>query len=178
MRAVAGCNWGADKQALIDIYRSMMRSTIHYGCIVHGAAAKTSLLQSDRLQYKALRLCIGAVKSSPINAVLIEAGETPLEIRREKLALSHWVRLQGSGEVNITNRILQDCWEYAKFQGRGFGRTSKERTRACGVETITFAKATPFSVPPWLSPEAKINMSIVERNKEWQINEVGIKTSI
>jgi len=93
--------------------------------------------------------------------------------------LSYWVRLQGSGEENITNRILQDCWEYAKFQGRGFGWTSKERTRAYGVETITFAKATPFSsVPPWLFPEAKIDMSIVKRKKEWQINEVGIKTSM
>ena len=83
LRAVAGCNWGADKQAFIDMYRSMMRSTIDYGCIVYGAAAKTSLLKMDRIQYKALRLCIGAIKSSPINAVLIEAGETPLEIRRE-----------------------------------------------------------------------------------------------
>ena len=155
LQAVAGCNWGADKQALINIYRSMMRSTIDYGCIVYGAAAKTSLLKMYRIQYKALRLCIGAIKSSPINAVLIEAGETPLEIRREKLALSYWVRLQGSGEENISNRILQDCWEYAKFQGRGFGWTSKERTRAYGVENITFAKATPFSSgPPWLSPEA------------------------
>ena len=26
LRAVAGCNWGADKQALIDMYRSIMRS--------------------------------------------------------------------------------------------------------------------------------------------------------
>ena len=115
-----------------------MRSTIDYGYIVYGATAKTSILlllllllllqkKMDRLQYKALRLCIGAIKSSPINAVLIEAGETPLEIRREKLALSYWVRLQGSGEGNITNRILQDCWEYTKFQGRGFGWTSKER---------------------------------------------------
>ena len=44
LQAVAGCNWGADKQALINIYRSIMRSTIDYGCIVYGAAAKTSLL--------------------------------------------------------------------------------------------------------------------------------------
>ena len=43
LQAVAGCNWGADKQALIDIYRSIMRSTIDYGCIVYGAA-RTSLL--------------------------------------------------------------------------------------------------------------------------------------
>ena len=79
-----------------------MRSTIDYGCIVYGAAAKTSLQKVDRVQCRALRLCIGAIKSTPINAVLIEAGETTLELRREKLALAYWVKLKGSGEENPT----------------------------------------------------------------------------
>lgn len=38
---MAGYDWGDDKQSLIDIYRAIMRSTIDYGCIVYGAAAKT-----------------------------------------------------------------------------------------------------------------------------------------
>lgn len=43
LRAVVGCDWGADKQSLIDIYRACMRSSIDYGCIVYDAAAKTTL---------------------------------------------------------------------------------------------------------------------------------------
>lgn len=101
-----------------------MRATIDYGCIVYGAAAKTSLEKVDRLQYRAPRVCIRAIKSTPINAVLIEAGETPLHFRREKLALAYWVKLKGSGEENSSKKTLQDCWEYSKFQGCGFGGKS------------------------------------------------------
>lgn len=43
LRAVAGYDRGAEKHSLIDIHRSCMTSSIDYGCIVYGAAAKTSL---------------------------------------------------------------------------------------------------------------------------------------
>lgn len=86
-----------------------MRLTVDYGCILYGATAKTSLEKVDRPPYKALQLCIGAIKSTPDNRVLIEAGETPLEFRREKLAIAYWVRLKGSGEENPTKKTLQDC---------------------------------------------------------------------
>ncbi len=48
-----------------------MRSAIDYGCIVYGAAAKTLLEKNNRLQYGALPVCIRAIKSTPINAILI-----------------------------------------------------------------------------------------------------------
>ena len=69
MRALSGYTWGADKQAFIDIYRALMRSAIDYGCFVYGAAAKTHLNKIDRIQSKALRLSIGAMRSMPSNAV-------------------------------------------------------------------------------------------------------------
>lgn len=59
----------------------------------------------NRLQYRALHVCIGAIKSTPINAILIEAGETPLE-RREKVALAYWIRLKGSGKENPTKKTI------------------------------------------------------------------------
>ena len=46
-----------------------MRSAIDYGCFVYGAAAKTHLNKIDRMQSKALRLSIGAMSSTPSNAV-------------------------------------------------------------------------------------------------------------
>lgn len=118
---MAECDWGADKNSLIDIYRACMRSSIDYGCIVYGAAAITSLGKINRLQYRAFCVCIGAIKSTPVNAILIEAGETPLKLRREKLALAYWIRLKGSGKENLAKETIKDCWEYSKFQGHGFG---------------------------------------------------------
>ena len=102
-----------------------------------------------------------------------------MELRREKIALAYWVRLKGSGEGNVTNKTLQECWEYSKFQGRGFGWTSKGKIRTYGMHELEFSPSNPFSsVPPWLFPIVNIDVSIVEKKREWQINEVGFKTSL
>lgn len=152
LRAVAGCDWGADRQLLINIYRACLRSSVDYGCVVYGAAAKTILGKINRLQYRALRVCIRAVKTTPINAILIEAGEMPLELRREKLA--YWIRLKGSGKENPAKETIQECWEYSKFQGLGFGWTREMRVREYEMETLDFTMVNPVSsIPPWLFPE-------------------------
>ena len=93
---VSGYEWGANRQLLMDIYRALIRTTIDYGCIVYGTAAKTCLQRLDRIQYLALRICIGAFKSPSVCVLLVEAGEMPLDIRHNKLSLAYWVeRLRG-----------------------------------------------------------------------------------
>lgn len=91
MRSVSGYQWGADKQSLLDIYRALIQSCIDYGCIdygcmVYGAAAKSILEKLDRIQFRALRLSIGAVKITPTDALLVEADELPLYLRCSKLS--------------------------------------------------------------------------------------------
>lgn len=109
MRSVSGYQWGADKQSLLDIYRAVIRSSIDYDCMVCGAAAKSILEKLDRIQFRALRLSIGAVKTTPTNALLVEADELPLYLRRSKLSLAYWVKLKGSGEEQPATKVLCDC---------------------------------------------------------------------
>ena len=63
---VTGHSWGAEKQSLIYIYKVMMRSTIDYGCIL---ACKTSLKKIERMQFKALRIALGAFRTTPTSAL-------------------------------------------------------------------------------------------------------------
>lgn len=51
---------GADRQFLLNIYRTLMRSSVDYGCFVYGSAAFTSLLCLDKMQARALMMCDGA----------------------------------------------------------------------------------------------------------------------
>ncbi len=50
------------------------------------------------MQAKALRLILGAVKTTPIAATQVESSELPLYLRREKLALAYWINLQRQRE--------------------------------------------------------------------------------
>ena len=47
----------------IYIYVALVRARIDYGCVVYGSAAKTVLAELNVAQARALRLCLGAVKS-------------------------------------------------------------------------------------------------------------------
>jgi hypothetical protein len=38
IKVVANTKWGADKNTLLYLYRSLIRSKLDYGCIVFGAA--------------------------------------------------------------------------------------------------------------------------------------------
>lgn len=50
--------------------------------MAYGSAAPTVIKKLDVVQAKALRICSGAFRTTPIPALLIEMGEVPLEIKR------------------------------------------------------------------------------------------------
>lgn len=79
MRAIPGKEWGAERDS-ITIYQALIRSTVDYGCMIYGSASESLLKKLDRIQYRALRICLGAVKTTPVNALLVEANEMPFEI--------------------------------------------------------------------------------------------------
>ncbi|XP_026479951.1 uncharacterized protein LOC113386381 [Ctenocephalides felis] len=85
LRLLAKTWWGADPQICINIYKSIIRSVIDYGSYIYGQGAKSLMEKLDRMQYAALRVCIGAMRSTPTNALLVETGEPPLSIRRTML---------------------------------------------------------------------------------------------
>ena len=77
--------WGGHPSICLMIYKSLIRSIIDYGSILYGNASKYELANIDRLQYKAIRVSLGLMMSTPTNSLLVEAGELPLKFRRNNL---------------------------------------------------------------------------------------------
>lgn len=48
MRAVAGYDWGSDRQTLLCIYQALIRSFLDCGCFVYGSAARTELQRLEK----------------------------------------------------------------------------------------------------------------------------------
>ena len=96
LKVVAHKDWGADCATLLKLYRSHIRSKLDYGCIVYGSSRNSYLLSLDRVQNAALRLCLGAFRTSPIPSLQVETNEPPLTLRREKLALQYIVKLKSN----------------------------------------------------------------------------------
>ena len=70
LRVLAHTSWGADQETLLHLYRSLIRSKLDYGCIVHGSARGSYLRMLDPL-----RLCLGAYRTSPASSLCVEANE-------------------------------------------------------------------------------------------------------
>ena len=126
MRCLVGYDWGADI-ALKAIYTGLVRSVLDYGCVVYGSAANTSLRKIDNIQYQALRVCTGAIKTTPTAALQVEMGEMPLELRRVQLSLNYWINLRGHSQDHPAQSTLKPCWEKERRETKSFGWTANQR---------------------------------------------------
>ena len=89
LRVVAHTDWGADKLTLLKLYRSLVRSILDYGCFIYGSARKSYLRCLDSIHHLGLRLALGALRTSPVESLYVEANEAPLS-----LALQYHTKLQ------------------------------------------------------------------------------------
>ena len=60
---------------------------------MYGSARDSYLRMLDPIQNHALRLCLGAYRTSPASSLCVEANEPPLYFRRKKLSLQYCLKL-------------------------------------------------------------------------------------
>ncbi len=167
MRMITGHNWGADRQSLINIYKALIRANIDYGIIVYNMVCKTRLEKIYRIQYSALRIAIGAMRTTPTSDLLVEPEEAPLKLRFIKLSLTYWVRLISSNS-NPATSVLHECWEYHK-KAKGFGWNINNIAEQFGIKEFDFSPAIALSeVPPWMLPFTVINTELLKEKREYQ----------
>ena len=117
MKYVSFGKMGADRKTLIAIYKALLRSKLDYGCFLYETAASTNLLKLDRVQYKALRLAIGAIKCTPVPMLEPEANIMPLNIRRKLLGLKYICKSLAV-ENHIVAKEFKDYYEFDFFNTR------------------------------------------------------------
>ncbi len=151
MRCLVGSEWGADRMALKAIYSGLVRSVLDYGCVVYGSAGETYLRKLDNIQHRVLRLCTGAIRTTPIAALQVEIGEMSLEMRRVQLSVNYWVNLQGHSQEHPTLDTLKPCWEKERKKIKSFGWTVIQKATELKVNQFNVSPTVPLPViKPWL----------------------------
>ena len=89
MRLLSGVTWGADTHVLLVIYRVLIRPVIEYGFEVYLSSHQYVLKRMQTIQNSALRVCCGAMKSSPICALQHFCNEHSITIRRLQASLMY-----------------------------------------------------------------------------------------
>lgn len=106
LKSLTGIKWGADPKVLKTIYIATIRSHFDYGCMFFSDANFSLLKKLDIVQNRALRIITGAMMSSPINSLEVEAGIVPLFIRRSFILDNYCLKLI-SRDNQVTYRYLK-----------------------------------------------------------------------
>ena len=91
LKIVVHTDRGADRKTLLCLYRSLVRSTLNYGCNVYGAASTCILKKLDPIHHQGLRTALGAFCTSPVISLYAKAREMSLNNKCKKNCL--WTML-------------------------------------------------------------------------------------
>jgi len=104
LRVVAHTSWGANQQTLLHLCKFLIGSKLDYGCTVYGSVGPSYLKILEPIYNHALRLSLGASRTSPAVSLCVQATESLIALRRKKLALQHCLKLV---QIPITRHTMQ-----------------------------------------------------------------------
>lgn len=86
LRSLSGVWWGSHPYCQKLLYNAIVRSHLDYGSFIFEPCNKIPISKLDLIQAKCLRIVIGAMRSSPKNALQVECADPPLPLRRQYIS--------------------------------------------------------------------------------------------
>ena len=171
LKVAAHTDWGADRNVLMRLYRSHIRSKLDYGCIVYGSARKSYIKRLDSIHNQGLRLVLGAFRTSPINSLYVEANEPSLYLRRKKLSMQYALKLKSNPNNPAYNAVFNPLYKQLFLRKERviapFSLRVEPLLNNLNIDLDDIAESVVVDVPPWtlrsplylfdLSTETKAN---------------------
>ena len=116
LKVLSGSKWGANKETMVIVYKTLVRSLLDYGCIVYNSACDTLKRKLDVIQAQCLRLCCGALMCTAVSSLEVDCGIVPLELRRKFLLEKSAVKYCHMPS-NPTVQCFEECFQlyYGKY---------------------------------------------------------------
>jgi ribonuclease HI len=106
-----------------------------------------------------MRICCGALRSTPLAALQVETGEMPLDLRRESCLIKHYIKTEC--QELPSKEIYQETWlnHYGKYKENCEPILNKivPFKKHLNVELV-FNNTLPF--PIWHLPDAKVDINL------------------
>ena len=145
LRRITGYSWGTQAKELLSIYRALIRSKMDYGGELFESASTSVKEKLNIIQRKALRICLGLPKSTASASTLREAGEMPLDLRRNITTINSYFRLRTqTPNAPLFNEIERWGNSAASFVERAAAITKDSGVAVNAVERTTYS-----AEPPW-----------------------------
>ena len=136
---------------------------------MYGSARPSALESLDRVQNAALRTCLGAFRTSPIPSLHVEAGELPLNLRRQQRSLQYVVKLRSNPAFQcVFNSGFSRLFEARPSVIATLGHRLQQSLLDCGIAFGNIAKYSTLQFPPWVlkAPEHQFSLSLLGSKSE------------
>ncbi|CAD6223248.1 GSCOCG00011735001-RA-CDS [Cotesia congregata] len=90
---------------LLNIYKSLIRSQLEYGCHIFNTSNHTQMDKLNKIQNAGMRFAIGARISTPINSLTAETGLTPIKLRFDELTNRYILKAFSLENSTITQEL-------------------------------------------------------------------------
>ncbi len=89
-----------------------IRSKMNYGAVMYDSAAQSYLSKLNTIHHSALRLILGAFRTSPSISLLYEASEWPLHLQKKFLRAQMLVHIKENKQIpyNYSNQEFTTDW--------------------------------------------------------------------
>ena len=160
LRCLSHQRWGSDRLTLLRLYRSLVRSKLDYGCWIYGSASARLLNTLNSVHNEALRICLGAFRSSLVASLYVEATEMSLERRRMQLGLQHLLRLQrlpnSLASTSVLDQTLRGVYDANDRLSAPVGIRMARVAEQLHLPDLRVLPSHPSELPPWHLPESLV----------------------
>jgi ribonuclease HI len=170
LRVISHSDWGSDKNTMLHLYRSLIRSKLDYGCIVYGSARPSYLKILDPIVHQGLRIALGAFRTSPVQSLYVEANEPPLSLRRTRLAMCYYIKLKSHPENPAYPQVVEPSF-IEKYRAKPevippFGIRVLEHLNKANIDPDLICDDPLYtSTCPWNLVPPTINWSLTKYKK-------------
>ncbi|KAJ3666828.1 hypothetical protein Zmor_002258 [Zophobas morio] len=162
--------WGADTQILLRIYRTLLRPKLDYGAVAYSACRPRLLTPLITLQNSALRIALGAFRTSPVISLYSIAKEPPLLFRFKYLQLSFAANTSRNPSNPVLQHVFTDRLTILFDRKRHLIPPISIRLQqdlvTLGIPSfpaiLPYEFATP---PPWLIPSLRPDTTLLQFTK-------------
>ena len=150
MKLLTRTYWGAGKKSLLKIYRSLIRPVIEYGMPAYFFSTRTQQKKIETIQNQALRICCGAMPSTPICVLQASCHEMPLHIRHLYLCLTYRYHLLSCTARHPSLSVISDSWHDLYCLTNPNFKTFNYFTKNVISNDLSVSSTPAILKPPWL----------------------------